>query len=124
MTNQEIQERIKVLSNQSAYPSISILFPLSEEGRPTFNTPEHTLKVLIQETYQRLGAIEDEQALETIKSKLNSIASTMNFAEIDKSQSMGIFVSPEHEEVISLPFQVDQNVFIGANFQRVTYAVL
>jgi hypothetical protein len=115
MTNQEIQERIKVLSNQSAYPSISILFPLAEEGRPTFNTPEHTLKVLLQETYQRLGEIEDEQALETIKSKLSSIAKNMKFEEAGKS--LGIFVSPEHEEVMSLPFQVDRNVFIGDNFQ-------
>jgi hypothetical protein len=115
MTNQEIQERIKVLSNQSAYPSVSILFPLAEEGRPTFNTPEHTLKVLIQETYQRLGAIEDEQALESIKSKLNSIAKNMKFEEAGKS--LGIFVSPEHEEVMSLPFQVDRSVFIGDNFQ-------
>jgi hypothetical protein len=117
MTNQEIQERIKVLSNRSAYPSVSILFPLSEEGRPTFNTPEHTLKVLIQETYQRLGEIEDEQALENIKSKLNTIAKNINFEQTDKSQSLGIFVSPEHEEVMSLPFQVSRNVFIGDNFQ-------
>jgi hypothetical protein len=117
MTNQEIQERIKVLSNQSAYPSVSILFPLSEQGRPTYNTPEHTLKVLIQETYQRLGEIEDEQALQNIKSKLNSIAKNINFEEVDKSQSLGIFVSPEHEEVMSLPFQVARNIFIGDNFQ-------
>jgi hypothetical protein len=115
MNNQEIQERIKVLSNQSAYPSVSILFPLSEEGRPTVNTPEHTLKVLIQETYQRLGKIEDEQALQSIKTKLNAIAKNMNFEEAGKS--LGIFVSPEHEEVMSLPFQVDRNVFIGDNFQ-------
>lgn len=115
MTNQEIQERIKVLSNQSAYPSISILFPLAEGGRVTFNSPEHTLKVLIQETYQRLGAVEDEQALENIKRKLNSIAKNMKFEEAGKS--LGIFVSPDHEEVMSLPFQVDRNVFIGDSFQ-------
>ncbi|MDO1447606.1 hypothetical protein Q0590_15155 [Rhodocytophaga aerolata] len=115
MTNQEIQERIKVLSNQSAYPSVSILFPLAEAGRPTFNSPEHTLKVMIQETYQRLGAMEDERALESIKSKLSSIAKNMKFEEAGKS--LGIFVSPEHEEVMSLPFQVDRNVFIGDNFQ-------
>jgi hypothetical protein len=115
MTNQEIQERIKILSNQSAYPSVSILFPLHEEGRFTVNTPEHTLKVLMQETYQRLGDIEDDQAIQQIKSRLDSIAKNMNFGESDKS--VGIFVSPEHEEVISLPFPVSQNVFIGDNFQ-------
>jgi hypothetical protein len=71
--------------------------------------------VLIQETYQRLGKIEDEQALQSIKTKLNAIAKNMNFEEAGKS--LGIFVSPEHEEVMSLPFQVDRNVFIGDNFQ-------
>lgn len=115
MTNQEIQERIKVLSNQTAFPSVSIMFRLAEEGKPTFDTPQHRLKVLLQETYQRLGQVEDEQALELIKNKLDTIAQNMQFE--DTVKSMGIFVSPQHEEVMPLPFAVDSNIFIGDNFQ-------
>lgn len=115
MTNQEIQDKLKSLSNQSAYPSVSILLPLETEHTPTFDTPEHKLKVLVQETYQRLSEIEDEQALRTIRQKLDNIAGNIKFDNGDKS--MGIFVSPEHEEVINLPFSVESNVFIGDNFQ-------
>lgn len=115
MTNQEIQEKLKSLSNQSAYPSVSILLPLETEHTPTFDTPEHKLKVLVQETYQRLSEIEDEQALRTIREKLDNIAGNLKFDNGDKS--MGIFVSPDHEEVINLPFPVESNVFIGDNFQ-------
>ncbi|QHT69426.1 hypothetical protein GXP67_23670 [Rhodocytophaga rosea] len=115
MTNQEIQEKLKSLSNQSAYPSVSILLPLENERTPTFVAPEHKLKVLVQETYQRLSNIEDEQALQTIRQKLDNIAENIKFDNGDKS--MGIFVSPDHEEVIKLPFSVESNVFIGDNFQ-------
>lgn len=115
MTNQEIQEKLKSLSNQSAYPSVSILLPLETERTPTFDTPEHKLKVLVQETYQRLSDIQDEQALQTIRQKLDNIAENIKFDNGDKS--MGIFVSPDHEEVIKLPFSVESNVFIGDNFQ-------
>jgi hypothetical protein len=115
MTNQEIQEKLKSLSNQSAYPSVSILLPIETERTPTFDTPEHKLKVLVQETYQRLSDIEDDQALQAIRQKLDNIAENIKFDNGDKS--MGIFVSPDHEEVIKLPFSVESNVYIGDNFQ-------
>jgi hypothetical protein len=115
MTNQEIQEKLKSLSNQSAYPSVSIMLPIETEHKPTFENPEHKLKVLLQETYQRLGEDKDDQTLRMIREKLDNIADTIKFNNGDKS--MGIFVSADHEEVIPLPFQVESNVYIGDNFQ-------
>ncbi len=115
MTNQEIQEKLRVLSGQSAYPSISIFLPVQSEYRFTHEEPEHVLKLLIQETNRRLSEVEDDELLQTMRQKLDTIAGTVKFDNGNKG--VGIFVSPEHEEVIALPFPVERNVYVGDNFQ-------
>lgn len=116
MITQEIQDKLMELSNQSSFPSVSILLPIQPEGTSTYDNAAHKLKILIQETHRKLNELAaDEEAMQQIRQRLANVANTIDLN--GNNAGLGIFVSPERQEIVPLPFPVEQSVHVGDSFQ-------
>jgi hypothetical protein len=104
---------IRKLTGFNQYPSISILLP-THRTSPDNNIDAMLLKKLLKEAETRLMAEFDKRKISGLISKLRKIITSIDIRH--NLDGLAIFVNPNYENIIRLPFPVKERVIIDNTF--------
>lgn len=117
MTKNEIQEKLRMLSSESSYPSLSVTFKVNpEDPRYEYKLGQHLRDAKEQLQAQVPESSEHGEQGRMILEKLESLTEDLvNFGS--GCRGYGIFLSASVQTTVCLPFEVDNQITIGDSFQ-------
>ncbi len=102
------------LINQKVYPAISIILPVHPQFPEIKTDSEHMIAVF-RNIEAQLDARYGKEITETMMEKVKNTVSKIPATHL--SQSLLIFVSPEIEKVLSLPYAVIEKIIVDDSFE-------
>ena len=105
---------IESLLDQKAFPAISLILPVHPQFPDVKLDSEHMISVLKNIEKQLNGRYGLERTQLMIQ-KVKNVISTIELKHLLKT--LIIYVSPETEKVISLPYAVEEKIIIDSSFE-------
>lgn len=108
----DYQHLFRTLKNTGKGPCVSILLPLTDK-LPESRSNKARFREAIKSAIEELEQLSDDLAQSVIK-RLKALAEEKH--EFLHSKGIGLFVSPEVEELVEFPFPVSEKVMVDQNF--------
>jgi hypothetical protein len=117
MTKNEIQEKLRLLSSESSYPSLSITFKVNpEDPQYEYKLNQHLRDARAQLQAQVPASSEHGEQVRMILEQLDGMTEDLvNFGS--GCRGYGIFLSASVQTTVCLPFEVDNQITIADSFQ-------
>jgi hypothetical protein len=114
MTNPDLESKLKELDDQTSYPSVTLILPLTSDDETSNESPDQVLKELIREVKKQFSELPDCPAFQTISKKLNKLP--VKLPPENVYRTVVAFLSQDHEEIIPLDFSVEKKAYVGTSF--------
>lgn len=102
------------LVGQKEYPAISILIPTHPQY-PKFKVDREHMISLLNDAELQLRHQFSKQKADQMMERLHETVNGINYNQLSKG--LAIYVSPHHEKVIHLPFEVTEKVIVDDSFE-------
>ena len=105
---------IESLLDQKAFPAISLILPVHPQFPDVKLDSEHMISVL-KNIEKKLNGRYGLERTQLMIQKVKNVISTIELKHLLKT--LIIYVSPETEKVISLPYAVEEKIIIDSSFE-------
>ena len=108
------KEDLKVLQGKHDEPCISIIIPthrISTEKQQDYIRLKNAVKRVNQQLHEQY----DKKKADSLSKRLEEIQEELDYSRL--IEGLGVFLSPNTEKIVHLPFSVDEKVVVDTSFE-------